>query len=102
MRKTTIGSVTAGAVLCVLALAGCAAGGHHGSTGGSGAIPGANNIVTTSPAPTSAGQPGADGVPSGTPTGVAAVDSELNSVDQQLGVANTDLSQATAAPSDGG
>ncbi|MBR7835448.1 hypothetical protein KDL01_19390 [Actinospica durhamensis] len=100
MRKTTIGSATAGAVLCVLALAGCA-GGHHGSTAGSGAIPGANT-VTTSPAPTSGGQAGADGVPSGTPTGVAAVDSELNSVDQQLGVANTDLSQATAAPSDGG
>ena len=50
------------------------------------------------------GQTGAsdDGVPTATPTGVAAVDSELNTVDQQLGVAGGDLAQATQSPSDGG
>ncbi len=102
MRKT-IGTAAAGAVLCLLALAGCAAGSHHGSTAGSGGGAVADT-ATTSPAANGAdatGQPTANGVPSGTPTGAAAVDSELNSVDQQLGVANTDLSQATAAPSDG-
>lgn len=96
MRKT-IGAAAAGAVLCMLALAGCGTG-HHGAAG----IPGANAAQpTTSPAANAGAQPGANGVPSGTPTGAAAVDSELNSVDQQLGAANTDLSQATAEPSDG-
>lgn len=96
MRKT-IGTAAAGAVLCVLALAGCS-GGSHGTADGSGAGAGA---ATTAPAANGGAQPGANGVPAGTPTGVAAVDSELNSVDQQLGVAGSDLSQATASPSDG-
>lgn len=94
MRKT-IGAAAAGAVICVLALAGCAAG-HHRAAGISGA-----NAAKPTTSPAAVAQPGADGVPPGTPTGAAAVDSELNSVDQQLGAANTDLSQATAKPSDG-
>jgi len=96
MRKT-ICTAAAGAVLCVLTLAGCGAG-HHRAAGISGA--GAAN-PTTSPAADAGSQPGANGVPPGTPTGAAAVDSELNAVDQQLGAANTDLSQATVKPSDG-
>jgi hypothetical protein len=97
MRKT-IGTAAAGAVLCVLALAGCA-GGSHGAASGSGA---GAATATTAPAGDSGAQSsGANGVPAGTPTDPAAVDSELNSVDQQLGVAGSDLAQATASPSDG-
>jgi hypothetical protein len=96
MRKT-IGTAAAGALLCILTLAGCAAS-HHGATSTPASGAGA---ATTSPAADANGQRGANGVPPGTPTGAAAVDSELNSVDQQLGAANTDLSQATAKPSDG-
>lgn len=97
MRKT-IGTAIAGAVLCMLALAGCGAD-HHRATG----ISGANAAKPTAAPAANAGaaQPAANGVPPGTPTGAAAVDSELNSVDQQLGAANTDLAQATAQPSDG-
>lgn len=96
MRKT-MGTAAACAALCMLALAGCS-GRHHGAAGGSGA---GAVTSTTAPAANTGSQAGDDGVPSGTPTGAAAVDSELNSVDQQLGVAGTDLSQATAKPSDG-
>lgn len=97
MRKR-IAAATAGAILCALALSACT-GGHHGATGG-------NDVGGTTPttAPAAGGgaqQAGANGVPSGTPTGVSAVDSELKSVDQQLGAAGTDLSHATAQPSDG-
>ena len=97
MMRKTISTAAAGAVLCVLALSGCGAGSHGAaatSTAGTG-------TTTTAPTANAANQPGANGVPAGTPTGASAVDSELNSVNQQLGAANTDLSQATAKPSDG-
>ena len=92
MKKISYGVVAvAGALLCALALAGCQ--GESGSTSG--------GTGSTSAAASDAGGSG-DGVPSATPTGTAAVDSELNTVDQQLGTAGTDLAQATASPSDGG
>ena len=102
MKKTSIGTAVAGAILCALALAGCQ--GKSGSTtssggagaGGSATVSGAAVSVTTSAAS------GGDGVPSATPTGTAAIDSELNTVNQQLGTVGTDLAQATASPSDGG
>jgi hypothetical protein len=116
MKKTSIGTAVAGAILCALALAGCQ--GKSGSTtssggagaGGSATVSGAAVSVTTSAASGGAaaprttaggGNPG-DGVPSATPTGTAAIDSELNTVNQQLGTVGTDLAQATASPSDGG
>lgn len=108
MKKTCIGTVVAGAVLCALALAGCQ--GKSASGGGSSAVPGAAVAATGAATggggsqdstSAGAGNPG-DGVPSATPTGTAAVDSELNTVDQQLGTAGSDLAQATQSPSDGG
>lgn len=116
MKKMSIGTAAAGAVLCALALAGCqgnsgSTSGGSGSAGGSATVSGAAVSVKTSaasggaasqsPTTTGGGNPG-DGVPSAAPTGTAAVDSELNSVDQQLGTAGTDLAQATTSPSDGG
>lgn len=98
MRRK-IGAAAAGAILCVLTLAGCAAG-HHRAADTSGAGAGAGT-ATTAPATDGGSGSVTDGVPLGTPTGAAAVDSELDSVDQQLGAANSDLSQATAKPSDG-
>jgi hypothetical protein len=91
MKKISIGTAVAGGLLCALALAGC--------QGSGGAASGATTAVTGSAS--SDGNPG-DGVPSATPTGTAAVDAELNTVNQQLGTASTDLAQATASPSDGG
>lgn len=92
--KKTIGTAVAGAVLCALALSGC-----HGKAGAAGggasAVPGATGSAAQAPGGTG------DGVPTATPTGAAAVDSELDSVDRQLGVAGTDLAQATQSPSDG-
>jgi hypothetical protein len=93
MKKISIATVVAGGLLCALALAGC--------QGSGGAAGGAAVTVTSSAASGGNGNPG-DGVPSATPTGTAAVDAELNTVDQQLGTASTDLAQATATPSDGG
>ena len=95
MNKT-IATASAGALLCVLALAGC--GTRGGAAGSAGNGSGAGTGVTQ------AGQAGApgDGVPTATPTGAAAVDSELGSVDQQLGTAGGDLAQATQSPADGG
>ena len=95
--KKTIGTAVAGAMLCALALAGC--GGKTATSGsGNGA---AGSVATPAAAVTGAqGNPGA-GVPSATPTGAAAVDSELNTINQQLGVAGSDLAQATQRPSDG-
>ena len=121
MKKTSIGAAVAGAVLCVLALAGCrgdggsASGGQGGAATVSGAAvavaatssaAGASGASSQSPmtgttTATGGGNPG-DGVPSATPTGAAAVDSELDTVNQQLGTAGSDLAQATASPSDGG
>ena len=118
MKKTSIGTAVAGAVLCALALAGCQGGGSGTTSGGSGGAGGHAATVNAAPVAatssaavsdaasqssttTGGGNPG-DGVPSATPTGTAAVDSELNTVDQQLGAAGTDLAQATASPSDGG
>lgn len=93
--KKTIGTAVAGAVLCALALSGCH--GRAGAAGGGGsAVPGAASSAAQAP-----GGTGDDGVPTATPTGAAAVDSELGSVDRQLGVAGTDLAQATQSPSDG-
>ena len=97
MKKISIGTAVAGGLLCALALAGCQAG--SGST--SGAAVAVTSSAATGGTGTSTGNPG-DGVPSATPTGTAAVDAELNTVDQQLGTASTDLTQATATPSDGG
>lgn len=97
MNKT-IAAVSAGALSCVLALAGCGArGGVAGA--GNGSAAGTNAAQAAQ-----AGQTGTagDGVPTATPTGVAAVDSELGNVDQQLGTAGGDLAQATQSPSDGG
>jgi ABC-type oligopeptide transport system substrate-binding subunit len=113
MKKISYGTAAvAGALLCALALAGCQ--GKSGSTsGGTGSttvtVSGAAVAVTSSAPSGGASQstatggsnPG-DGVPSATPTGATAVDSELDTVDQQLGAAGTDLAQATASPSDGG
>ena len=115
MKKTSIGAAVAGAVLCVLTLAGCrgdggsASGGQGGAATVSGAAVAATGSAasasdTSSQSPmteTGDGHPG-DGVPSATPTGAAAVDSELDTVNQQLGTAGSDLAQATASPSDGG
>ena len=113
MKKTSKGvAAVAGAVLCALALAGCQgrSGSASGSPGGSAAVSGAavaatgpagGNASSQSSMTTGGGNPG-DGVPSATPTGTAAVDSELNAVNQQLGTAGRDLAQATASPSDGG
>jgi hypothetical protein len=95
MNKT-IATASAGALLCVLALAGCRAGGGSASGAGNGSAAG-TSATQTGPV----GVPG-DGVPSATPTGAAAVDSELGSVDQQLGTAGGDLAQATQSPADGG
>jgi hypothetical protein len=90
MKKISIGTAAVAAgLLCALALAGCQ--GNGGSTSGG----------TSQSTATAAGNPG-DGVPSATPTGTAAVDAELSTVDHQLGTAGTDLAQATASPSDGG
>jgi hypothetical protein len=91
-----IATASAGALLCVLALAGCGAHGGSASSAGNGSAAG-----TSAAQPGPGGAPG-DGVPAATPTGVAAVDSELGSVDQQLGTAGGDLAQATQSPSDGG
>ena len=95
MNKT-IATASAGALLCVLALAGCGA--RHGSAGAAGN----GSVSGTSVTQTGQAGPAGDGVPTATPTGVAAVDSELGSVDQQLGTAGGDLAQATQSPSDGG
>jgi hypothetical protein len=84
----TVGTAVVGALLCAALLAGC--GGRSAATGG----PGAGGAQSTS-AP--AAGPGAADEPSG----AAAVDSELNSVDQQLGAAGSDVAKATASPSDG-
>jgi hypothetical protein len=112
MKKISTGMAVAGGLLCALALAGCQ--GNSGSTsGGSGS--GSVTVSGTSAAATDAapadaasqaattdgGNPG-DGVPTATPTGTAAVDSELSTVNQQLGTAGTDLAKATVSPSDGG
>ena len=96
--KKTIATASAGALLCILALAGCGAGSSsaNGAGGNGGSVAA---TVTAAPGQTGASD---DGVPTATPTGVAAVDSELNTVDQQLGVAGGDLAQATQSPSDGG
>jgi hypothetical protein len=94
MKKISIGTAVAGGLLCALALAGCQ--GSGGAASGA-----AVTAVTSSAASGGNGSPG-DGVPSATPTGTAAVDAELNTVDQELGTASTDLAQATASPSDGG
>ena len=91
-RGTTVGTAVAGAILCLLALAGCHGKGHAANGAGPA-------VAATSPA---AGANPGDGVPEATPTGAAAVDSELDTVDQQLGAAGTDLAQATQSPSDGG
>ena len=112
MKKISNGiAAVAGAVLCALALAGCQGGGSSTSGGGSTAVTvsgapvaatGAASGDAASQSTAAGGGDPSDGVPSATPTGAAAVDSELSTVDQQLGTAGTDLAQATASPSDGG
>jgi hypothetical protein len=89
----------AGALVCALALAGCHGRNRAGSAGGAGA-PAVSGTATAAQAGGSGGGAGG-GVPGVAPTGAAAVDSELGTVDQQLGVAGTDLAQATQSPSDG-
>lgn len=91
---TTVGAAVAGAVLCALALSGCHGKGGATTNGGAGAVGGAGAATTAAVAN--------DAGPTSAPTGAAAVDSELNTVDQQLGAAGTDLAQATQSPSDGG
>ncbi|HEY3872449.1 MAG TPA: hypothetical protein VGM10_29095 [Actinocrinis sp.] len=86
----TVGTAVVGALLCAALLAGC--GEKAAAAGGSGA----GGAQSTS-SPTAAGNPGAANEPSG----AAAVDSELNSVDQQLGAAGSDVAKATQSPSDG-
>jgi hypothetical protein len=112
MKKTSVGvgTAVAGAVLCALALAGCQ--GNSGSaSGGSSSVNGAEVAATSSVtngggtsqgSTTAGGSNSGDGVPAATPTGTAAVDSELSTVNQQLGTAGSDLAQATQSPSDGG
>ena len=96
MNKT-IGTAVAGAVLCALALAGC-----HGGNGAGAASGAGGPAVSGTAGATAAPAGGSDGgVPGATPTGAVAVDSELGTVDRQLGVAGTDLAQATQSPSDG-
>jgi hypothetical protein len=93
-----IGTTLAGALLCSLALAGCNAD-HGGDTSnGGGAVSGSG--ATTAPG-TATNAARANDMPSAGPTGTAAVDSELTTVDRQLGVASSDLAQATQSPSDG-
>lgn len=113
MKKISYGVVAvAGALLCALALAGCQgeSGSTSGGTGSTSATVSGAAVAVTGSVPSGAasqstatggGNPG-DGVPSATPTGTVAVDSELNTVDRQLGTAGIDLAQATASPSDGG
>lgn len=97
MRRATGNAVAAlVAVLGTVALAGVLAGCRAQST----AAQPAGGV--TSPADATAAAVSGAGAPSATSPANTGVDSDLNSVDDQLSGLDSALAQATASPSDGG
>lgn len=96
---TTVAATAAGAVLCVLALAGCGAAHRHANgSDGPGAI-----VGSTAAAPAAGGQGGAGQAaePAATDTGTAQLDQDLAQIQSQLGGLDTEAAKADQSPQDG-